>query len=420
MVTRARSLMLVGGVLLGGALLGGASGDSAPLERAEALLQRARLERNLKARSALADEAAALCARAEQAAPKDPLPHLLLARALSIPDPDHPEACRAGACERASAELDRARALDTAGAEGEQIASEMGIVLSRLGRFQQALVEYDRALGLVPTERRPSSLDDSGARAILFGNSAETLMALGRLAESIDRYRQAGAASFFGGLEWELSQWGLGVALDRDGQVEKSRAAIERALDLDPTLARLDDEDVFFEPAGDKHYYQALGHEVAGDREPAVAGWRAFLAEVPASPYAARARAHLELLRRAPAGHDTDPGQVKVVIGMPQVLRAVRGAARLKETITARQQDLRTCYLRALRTEPRLSTELRLGIELAPAGWVGQRARVLLSTANAPKLSRCIELAASNWRFPPSIVQENEEFIVPIQFGREE
>src|SRR5262249_32835517 len=159
--------------------------------------------------------------------------------------------------------------LDKNGIDAEHIASELGIVYSRLGAFEEALAEYDRALGLVESERRPNALDDSSDRAVLYGNSAETLMALGRLDQAIGRYRLAEAAAPPGDTEWQLAEWGLGVALDRDEQVEKSREAISRALGADPNMAELSSDGVFFEPAGDKRYYEALGHEVAGDRDKA-------------------------------------------------------------------------------------------------------------------------------------------------------
>jgi tetratricopeptide (TPR) repeat protein len=404
-----------------GALAATARAEPTPVARAEMLLQRVEVERDAARRFALADEAQALCEKAIAESPKDPGPHEVLARALTTVDPDHPEACRPGACERAVAELKRARQLDGGGVDAERIASELGIILSRVGAFAEALTEYDRALRLVESERRPSSFEETAGRAVLYGNSAETLMALGRLDEAVERYRQSEAAASPGDLEWQLAEWGLGVALDRDEQVEKARAAIERALDYDPTMARLSGEGVFFEPAGDKHYYEALGHEVAGDREQALAGWRAFVAAQPASRWARRARAHLEALRRgapstAPAAIDL--AQAPVRVGEPMALRPVRSPAQLTATLHQHEDDVRLCYARALRQGPRERGELRLGLEVQPSGYLGTRARVLTTTLTSQALVRCIELAASAWRFPSVESHEVETVIVPLELGR--
>ena len=204
-------------------------------------------------------------------------------------------------------------------------------------------------------------------------------MALGRLEAAIARYRQAEATAAQGNIEWELAEWGLGVALDRDEQVGKSQQAIQRALDVDPAMAHLADESVFFEPAGDKRYYEALGHEVAGDRELALAGWRAFLAEAPTSQYARRARAHLNALKRAPALPSTiDPARLRVSIGEIMDLHGLRSASSLREIVAQHRDELRLCYARALRSEPQARGELRLQLIIDPSGWLYGRAHVLL------------------------------------------
>jgi tetratricopeptide (TPR) repeat protein len=289
---------------------------------------------------------------------------------------------------------------------------------------------------LVEGERHPQHLDEAGARAILWGNSAETLMALGRLPESIGRYRQAEAASSPGSLEWELAEWGLGVAFDRDGQSEKSRSHVASALGVDPTLAHLDSDDVFFEPPGDKLYYQALGHEVAGDREEAVAAWRAFVDSSPGSPFVRRAREHLEDLRRLPPSPGIGRQRLRVTVGEALVLRTVRGAQTLRRAVEENLEGLRTCYGRAISGDPTHAPdgeallrparkrraaqlprgELRISLEVAPSGRVEQRPHVLIATIEVPGLARCVELAAASWRFPQVEAEETEELILSLDF----
>jgi tetratricopeptide (TPR) repeat protein len=336
---------------------------------------------------------------------------------LTVSDPQHPELCRPKTCERAIAELKEARRLDRDGAEAERIAGELGLVYSRLGAHNEALGEYDRALRLVEAERRPSEFADYG-RSLLLSNSAETLMALGRLPDAIERYRQAEALASTAATEWEMAQWGLGVALDRDEQVEKSRAAIQRALDIDPTMSRLVDEGVFFEPPGDKRYYEALGHEVAGDRELALAAWRAFLAETPSSPFTRRARAHLAELKRAlPTVATVDLGRVHLGLGEIIDLRGVRPAAALREVVQQHEDELRLCYARTLRSDPSARGEIRLQILIDPSGYPMAVPRVLLSTVPSETLGRCIELASSTWRFSLSDVADPEEIVLTLFFG---
>lgn len=386
------------------------------VEQAEQLLRSAGQTHDRERRFALADQAQTLCEQAIRERPRDPTPHIVLARVLTVAEPQHPEACRPRACERAVAELKQARALDGNGADAQRIAAELGLVLSRVGDYEEALMEYDRALKLVDADRRPSAFEDG--RSVLYGNSAETLMALGRLDAAIERYRQAEASASPGEIEWELAQWGLGVALDRDEQIEKSRQAIQRALDFDPAMSHLTDDSVFFEPAGDRRYYEALGHEVAGDRELALVGWRAFLAEAPTSPYARRARAHLADVKRAPlAGSSIDPSRLRVAVGEIIDLRGVRPASTLREIVQQHQEELRLCYARALRTEPGAHGELHLQLLIDPSGWLLTRARVLVSTVVGSTLGHCVELAASTWRFPVSEVADPEEMDVTLLFG---
>ena len=386
------------------------------IEQAQQLLRAVSQTRDRDRRFTLADQAQALCEQAAREKPRDPTPHIMLAQALSVADLQHPEACRPNACQRAIDELYEARKLDRSGADAERIASELGLLLSRIGSYKEALVEYDRSLKLIDPVRRSNLFEDLG-RSVLLGNSAETLMALGYLDRAIDRYRQAEAVSIAGDIEWELAEWGLGVALDRDEQIEKSHQAIQRALDFDPTMAHLADDSVFFEPTGDKRYYEALGHEIAGDRELAVAAWRAFIAESPASPYVRRARAHLAELKRNGGGPSVDPTRVHVLVGDVVDLRGVRTASELRDVIQLHEEELRLCYARTLRVDPSSRGEMQLQMLIDPSGVLAARAHVLMSTVDESSLGHCVELTASAWRFPLSDNMEAEEVILTLLFG---
>ena len=70
-------------------------------------------------------------------------------------------------------------------------------------------------------------------------------------------------------------------------------------MDCSRPLGVLDDADVFFMPVGDKLYYMALGFRGADRPAAAAAAFREFLAALPASRWAPRARAHLAELGAA-------------------------------------------------------------------------------------------------------------------------
>jgi hypothetical protein len=245
-------------------------------------------------------------------------------------------------------------------------------------------------------------------------------MAMGRLDEAIARYRQAEDTAIPGSDEHKLALWGLGVALDRDEQVEKSRDAVARAIDKDPTMSKLSDDRVFFEPPGDKFYYLALGHEVAGERKEALAALSDYLVAQPRGRWARRARAHVDALKKAPP--DPHPiGPIEVIVGDPFVLRAVRTPAQIATTLRERDGDVRLCYARALRAgiaRPLLSGSVRITLEVTPEGRVLPDVQILETSVAYNDLAQCVREVAVNWRFPPVDGQDLETLVVPVYFGR--
>jgi tetratricopeptide (TPR) repeat protein len=392
------------------------------VERGEQLVERAVGERQTEARFRLADEGQALCRKAAERRPGDARAVACAARALTVASVEHPEQCRPGACERAAAELRRARAIAGDGPILSTLAGDLGLVLSRMGAFADALAEYDRALLLVKPDRLADALEqipDDGGRALLLGNSAETLMALGRLDEAIARYQLSAALSHAGSVSYRLAQWGLGVAYDRDEQVERSREAVRRALESDPMLTQLSDEGVFFEPPGDKRYYEALGHEVAGDLAQAAEGWRAFLAERPTSRFARRARAHLAAISdEALRGDRADAARLDLSLSLSRMVGA-RPEAALWEGVRAREPELKLCFARAIRSDPALArraTSLILRLDIAPQGYVTHDVKVLKGAEALPKgLERCLLSTVGNWWFGPLDGGDPEGLMLSIE-----
>jgi tetratricopeptide (TPR) repeat protein len=192
----------------------------------------------------------------------------------------------------------------------------IGVEYARLGKLALALDAYSRYLA------------SAEADTTALGNSAELLMALGRLDEAIALYREALAieeravdrrAHLVGLASGYL---GLGVALDRSGRDAASREAIGRALALDPGLGvlRLAEQgsgEQFLVPPEDASYYLALARVAQGRTADALTAFQSYLEatakrragdSVPLQ-YLERARGHVAALtkRAAPPLADAAP-----------------------------------------------------------------------------------------------------------------
>jgi tetratricopeptide (TPR) repeat protein len=206
----------------------------------------------------------------------------------------------AGRSAAAVTSFERARARAPLPGQEASCWFRLGVERSRLGHYAAAVADYDRQIAL------------GEADAAAYANSAEILMALGRLAEAEDRYHEAIRLDELAPdrrareHSLTLSYYGLGVALDRDDQPVAAREMMARAVALDPKLARLTlaqqpGSDVFFIPDGDVFYYLGLAAEVAGHAGDAEVGFREFVIRFPQSPWTRRARAHLAALAAAGA-----------------------------------------------------------------------------------------------------------------------
>lgn len=137
-----------------------------------------------------------------------------------------------------------------------------------------------------------------GARGdeMMLGNLAETYMMLDRLDDAIATYMRAIAV----GAARVSTVYGLAVALDRDGSGDQAIRRIQShgTEGLDTFTKEYQRHAVFFVPAGEAEYYFALVHEAFGQYGKALDRWNRYIASGAHPQFQARAREHIEQLRK--------------------------------------------------------------------------------------------------------------------------
>ena len=183
----------------------------------------------------------------------------------------------------------------------------LGVACAKLGDPATELFAYTRAL---------ETIHDRNLRSNILLNRGETSMVLGDLPSAIADYRRAVALA----TDFELislAYYGLGISLERHGDLPAALQAMLRARAHWPALApytAIDQPHVFFVPSYDLYYYKALeamalARKAARDREPdeqlrylrrAIENWTSYInaAEPEGNPYVSNARLHLRACER--------------------------------------------------------------------------------------------------------------------------
>ena len=185
------------------------------------------------------------------------------------------------------------------------VAFERALLLSRAGRFADAASAYEHAISL--------SLD-TRETPIARSNLAEMEMLAGRLETAVTHYERALALAQDPRAQL-LAKWGLAVALDRSDEHERALEHVRRAVEAEAgAMGVLRSDGVFFEPAHEVHYYEALGLEALAEKAGAdrkrtlavaSAAWRAFLAGAcQRGAFTDTARRNLERIERMLAAHE--------------------------------------------------------------------------------------------------------------------
>lgn len=301
----------------------------------------------------------------------------------------------------AVAALERARSLDATIGESYDTTNMLGIAHFTLGQLERAVLEFDRAERSLTSGGGSSSVR-RGRRSLLLGNSAECLMGLGRLNEAIQRYREA--LTLGGGSRLENSHhWGLAVAYDRDEQPAKAMAHARRAVARDKSMSALTSNGTFFIPAGEVHYYRAMGHLALGQVDRARQELTTFLEDLPGGQWAPQARARLAQLGGQGGGVALAGKKKRLapVPGAAGVAQEEQARARYKLKVRGQLSRIRRCYTAALRKDRRLGGKVRVAFQVGKKG-KALRLKVLTSTFKDAGLQRCLftELRAINFRAP--------------------
>lgn len=204
-------------------------------------------------RSAAFENAEARLRRAQELSPRDPRIAFLLA--WVVESWQRPlRNCAVRRRDEEAVTLFRAvRDLDP-NYRAEEVAFELGILHSRLNQSALAIAEYERRLQV--------SLNDDDTSSV-HGNLAEVLMQSGDLTNAVAHYEEAVRIAERRGnatAELSLARWGLAVALDRLGEFSAALATARRAMEANSnSMSVLRDRGVFFVPAYELHYIEALG-----------------------------------------------------------------------------------------------------------------------------------------------------------------
>ncbi len=174
-----------------------------------------------------------------------------------------------------------------------------GFCLALAGRIEESITQYQKVVAV-----NFVGLPGAGAQAVTEStvrwNLGDSFHALGRLEEAIAEYERA---IDIGGKGEAVLRFALGVAYDRDEEIEKSRDAMLAGIKANPTLHNIADPNVIYLPPEDEDYYHGLAYKatydeqrILGSRVRAIAYFRRYVATVGEQTWVPRAQQHLASL----------------------------------------------------------------------------------------------------------------------------
>jgi tetratricopeptide (TPR) repeat protein len=199
---------------------------------------------------------------------------------------------RQGRLQEAIEQYERALGIEPDYAEAR---NNLGVALMRRGRLQEAIEQYEQALRL--------KSDDAEAH----NNLGVALVRQGRLQEAIEQYERALIIE----PDYGEAQYNLGVALEQAGQVQEAVGHYEQALQIKPDLA-------------EAHNNLGLALARTGHVQEAIGQWEQFLRLKPDD-----AEAHYNL------------GKALAQVGrVPEAIGQYEQALRLRPDLTAARNAL--------------------------------------------------------------------------------
>jgi tetratricopeptide (TPR) repeat protein len=156
---------------------------------------------------------------------------------------------------------------------------ELAVCRARGGKFEAAIEELRRIQGRA-----------QGQHALVYQRLGECYMALGRLDEAVESFRQGLRLSPYSS---DIG-FALAVAHDRDEDAAQARDALSQALTRDPRGGSLAGANRIWIPPHDAHYYLGLAALGADDGPRAVLHFRRYLAQAGETSWAPRARVRYE------------------------------------------------------------------------------------------------------------------------------
>ncbi len=166
------------------------------------------------------------------------------------------------------------------GGEPTEVAAayELAVCRARAGKFEAAIEGLRRILGRAQNQ------------VAIYQRLGECYMALGRLDEAVESFRQGLRLSPYSA---ELG-FALAVAHDRDEDSAQAREALSQALSRDPRASSLAAANRVWVPPLEAHYYLGLAYLGAEDWSRSVMHFRRYLALAGETSWTRRARARYE------------------------------------------------------------------------------------------------------------------------------
>lgn len=294
----------------------------------------------------------------------------------------------------------KARRLSSVYVNDHDIAFNLSLAYTKLGKYEEAISEYDQAerilVARIPGAKRHERDPLLYSRSMCHSNAAEMLMTMGRLEEAIRRYHEgltvAMSMRYLPNKRENVKRqayWGLAVAYDRDEQVGKALQYARLAAAGHARLDYLNSSSVFFVPDGEIHYYFAIGHLAQGKSEQAAKHWQKFVDKLPKDQWANRARAHLADLKRSKQPVTVSTKKKAPAIGTTRRDPSAGDRSSAEYRIRNYLAPISKCYDKLLKRDRDASGRLKVEVRISVKGKV-KRARVVYSTVGDRGLSRCV------------------------------